>query len=161
MTLDERNKAIADFITSECLPILRSKGEDYAGKDADPNRNFAAVADALGLTPYQVWAVYFQKQTIALINAIKANPANPATKGEPIRERLIDIINYAGILESMIEPAPPAELEYNDKYFRVLKRALKSTLAEESQKTADRFPYNRARPDEEIEIKTNANGMKH
>ncbi len=102
MTLNERNEIISNFIDENCKGILASKGEDYAGKDADPNRNFSVVAEWLGLTKYQVWAVYFSKHVLAVLNSIKANPEKPERKAESIDGSIADGINYLGILESML-----------------------------------------------------------
>jgi hypothetical protein len=100
MNIETRNELFVGLL-KECSDILNSKGLDYAG-DEDANRNFKAVGQALGLTPFQTWAVYFNKHVDAVNNAIKSNPENPKRRAESVEESLKDIINYAGILYTLI-----------------------------------------------------------
>lgn len=110
MNLQERNELIKQFIERKCLPVLENKGADYSGL-LDGNKNFKETAELLKLSKYQVWAVYFKKQVDGLLNAIKSHPNAPQTNGEPLQERIIDIINYAGILESLISEEKQTEPE--------------------------------------------------
>jgi hypothetical protein len=102
MTINERNILFAKFFNDECLGTMTAKGGDYAG-DSDANQNFKRIATILGLSKYQVWSVYFNKHVDAVNNSIKRNPERPVRKAEGIKESLKDIINYAGILLSMLE----------------------------------------------------------
>ena len=96
MTLDERMK-VFDMLRQEELEILSSKGLDYAG-DEDALRNFKINAERLGLTKYQVWAVYAMKHIDALLVAIKKNPDDPTRQGETFYESILDVRNYLGLL---------------------------------------------------------------
>jgi len=103
MNLDDRNELIEEFFQKVCMPILDAKGADYAGrKTDDPNQNFSIIAELMGLSKYQVWAVYYLKQVIAILNAIKVNPEKPVTSAESIDQRIADAVNYPLIMKSML-----------------------------------------------------------
>ena len=100
MNIQERQN-VAEKRFNECLKVLLAKGKDYAGKE-DSLANFKRNAERLGLSKYQVWATYFNKHIDSVNNAIKYNPINPQVESEPLTERIIDIINYAVILEALL-----------------------------------------------------------
>jgi len=102
MTINERNELFREFFENECMATMTAKGGDYAG-DSDANQNFKRIAAILGLSKYQVWSVYFNKHVDAVNNSIKRTPERPERQAEGIKESLKDIINYAGILLSMLE----------------------------------------------------------
>ncbi len=81
---------------------LESKGVEYQKMD-NVLSNFENNASDLGLTPYQIWSVYFSKHTKSIINAIKKNPNNPEDKtlSEPFEGRIIDAIAYLLLLNAM------------------------------------------------------------
>jgi hypothetical protein len=81
---------------------LESKGVEYQKMD-NVLSNFENNATDLGLTPYQIWSVYFTKHTKSIINAIKKNPNNPEDKSlsEPFEGRIVDAIAYLLLLNSM------------------------------------------------------------
>jgi hypothetical protein len=81
---------------------LESKGVEYQKLD-NVLSNFENNATDLGLTPYQIWSVYFSKHTKSIINAIKKNPDNPEDKSlsEPFEGRIIDAIAYLLLLNAM------------------------------------------------------------
>ena len=102
MNHTERLK-FAEGIFEQCLDIMRTKGLSYASQ-GDAAENFKRIAEATGMTKYQVWAVYFGKHVLSLNNAVKRNPELPAVAdGEPIAGRVADIINYAVLLAMMVE----------------------------------------------------------
>jgi len=101
MTIPERN-LIAQEIFKKCLDVLTRKGKDYAGNE-DSLSNFKRNAERLGLTKYQVWAIYFNKHVDSINNAIKSSPNNPQVESEPLEQRIIDIINYAVILLCLLK----------------------------------------------------------
>lgn len=101
MTLKERER-ITKEIFDECMKVGRAKGQDYAGKE-DTLHNFKGIADDLGLTKYQVWAVYCSKQIYSIMNSIKLDPNNPQVESEPLRERIKDVIVYMVILQALME----------------------------------------------------------
>ena len=83
----------------QILEITRSKGADYAS-DTDRLSNFKLQAERLGLTPYQIWAVYANKHWDA-INAFVRN--NGQLESEPIESRIHDIIVYSFLLLGLIQ----------------------------------------------------------
>lgn len=101
MTYEERNKLVTE-IQKKANDVLLKKGADYAGK-SDPNANFKEIASLTGMTKYQTWSIYFMKQVLGIVKAIKENPNKPITNGEPLSERIIDVINYASILYTLLE----------------------------------------------------------
>jgi len=132
MTIKERNKLFKEFFENECLGTLTLKGGDYAG-DLDANQNFKRIAKALALSQYQVWSVYFNKHVDAVNNSIKRNPLRPERQAEGIKESLKDIINYAGILLSMLE-----EDKYVDQLEAIMDKVNgKITYHEEARKEMD------------------------
>ena len=101
MTLEERQR-IAEVRFAKCAKLLFAKGKDYAG-DKDALANFKQVASMLGLTPFQVWGVYFLKHVMSVTNSIIANPQNPQVESEPLEERITDAINYLVLFEALLK----------------------------------------------------------
>lgn len=101
MTIEERQLEV-EKIYSEAKQIMLSKGKSYAGTGQDSLANFKRNAERLGMSKYQIWAVYFNKHIDSINSAIAANPDNPVDFSESIRGRVIDVINYATILECLL-----------------------------------------------------------
>ena len=99
MTIEQR-QTIVEEIFQEALKIMEAKGKSYAGKDS--LSNFKRNAERLGLTKYQIWAVYFNKHVDSINNAIQDNPEHPIDASESIRGRVLDAINYLTILECLL-----------------------------------------------------------
>jgi hypothetical protein len=93
---------LADELVNEAIGVLKAKGKDYSS-DTDALANFKRNADKLGLTKYQVWSLYFTKHVDAIINSIKRDPVNPQVESEPIKSRVVDIINYGICLVALLE----------------------------------------------------------
>lgn len=100
MTVEDR-QIIFSAIFDECKKTMIAKGKSYAGTE-DSLANFKRNAERLGMTPFQVWAIYFNKHIDSINNAIKENPEHPVDSSESIRGRIIDTINYATILECLL-----------------------------------------------------------
>lgn len=98
---DQFDKVMGETFET-CQKILSKKGPDYAG-NSDRYNNFRLVAELIGISPYQVLAVYACKQFLGELNAIKQNPMYPTTAGEPFSERVHDTINYQLLLKGMRE----------------------------------------------------------
>jgi hypothetical protein len=97
-----RNEYIEKFFYEKCLSVLRKKGADYTEGLAkpSPNANFQAVTDMIdntAVTKYTVWLVYFAKHLTALLKWIKKG----TLASEPIEGRIVDMVNYLLILQSM------------------------------------------------------------
>lgn len=86
-----------DFYKS-IVDINKKKGNDYAG-DEDAFRNFKEVAERSGLTPSQVWSVYFHKHMMAIETFIR----DGKVESEAIEERIKDAILYLFLLHGMIQ----------------------------------------------------------
>ena len=61
--------------------MIREKSACYASPD-DPLDNFKRNTARLGMTPFQVLAIYFSKHADAIIEAIKKNPEKPLDTSE-------------------------------------------------------------------------------
>ena len=79
--------------------LLLKKGADYTRHDVDRLSNFKRNAASVGLTPLQIWAVYFNKH----IDAIMAYVKTGKTESEAITGRIDDSINYLYLLEGLIK----------------------------------------------------------
>lgn len=101
MNFTERQETIQELFDN-CLFILEKKGADYSSQ-ADALDNFKKGAEALGLTKYEIWAVYWKKHVDSVLNSIKRNSANPQTESEPLEERIKDIINYSALLYCLLK----------------------------------------------------------
>lgn len=77
---------------------INRKNADYAGESESAFAAFEEVAEALGLTPMEVWATYYMKHVQALMRYIKGGKL----ESEGIRSRLLDLTTYPAILEAMI-----------------------------------------------------------
>lgn len=97
MTHQEREK-VFEYIQKEIKKIRETKGYDYTLGTGDANRNFKKVAEVLGLTPEQVLWVYVEKHLDAIRSFIKSGEL----KGEGIEAKILDVINYLGILYSLL-----------------------------------------------------------
>lgn len=90
------------LLLHKVLEMLESKGSEY---QANQNvfSNFETNAEKLGMSPYQIWAIYFNKHVESINNAIKKNPSAPHDQNlaEPFEGRIIDAIAYLLILNGM------------------------------------------------------------
>ena len=100
MTLEERSM-LAEGIFNNCANILTVKGKAYSGEE-DVLSNFKVNAERLGLSKYQIWAVYFNKHVDSINHAIAANPVLPKDSSEGLDSRIVDVINYAVILQALL-----------------------------------------------------------
>ena len=71
--------------------IMNEKQPEYTNNNADILNNFKTTAEALKITPIEVWAMFFHKHT----QSIMTHAQNSKTKmSEPIESRYADLINY-------------------------------------------------------------------
>ena len=101
MTITQRDKHTEDLF-SECLSVLHGKGNAYSGEE-DANSNFKRNAERLGATKYQVLMIYLNKHYDGIMNAVKFNPDYPVEKTEGMHGRIVDVINYLVILDSLLK----------------------------------------------------------
>lgn len=98
-----------DFIThvgnrtAKRVELLKKKGESYSG-EGDAFANFKRNAERLGLSKYQIWAVYCAKHLDSIFNAIKRTPTCPmdTSEAEGVQGRIDDAINYLELLSGML-----------------------------------------------------------
>jgi hypothetical protein len=90
-------------LVEEVNKTLSAKGVEYQ-KNENVLSNFETNAQDLGLSPFQIWSIYFTKHTKSIINAIKNKPENPSDPklSEPLEGRIIDAIAYLTLLYAMI-----------------------------------------------------------
>ena len=79
--------------------LLKVKGADYTRHSEDRLSNFKRNAEAVGLSPVQVWAVYAGKHWDAIMAFVKTGK----TESEGIEGRLDDLHNYLYLLEGLLK----------------------------------------------------------
>lgn len=95
------NKAFVVFcdkIFTECAAILEAKGPDYSGLQ-DRLKNFKEVAAKYDVSAEAAVMIYYEKHMQAVSTYIKSGKLT----GEPIREKIKDLINYLVLLGAIIE----------------------------------------------------------
>lgn len=70
--------------------VAAPKRVEYTGDSDDALNNFKRIANRLGMSPLQVWAVYFNKHVDSVNTFIKGNDA----VSEPMGSRFADMLNY-------------------------------------------------------------------
>lgn len=98
---DKKRNELLKNLFSHCEAMMNKKGKSYAGSE-DVLANFKRNAELLGMTPFQVWAVYFNKHVDSINNAIKENPEYPIDRSEDIKGRIIDSISYLTLFDCLL-----------------------------------------------------------
>jgi len=96
MTYKQREKVFKG-IMKFCKTTWKTKGKDYAGKDV--LSNFKETAKNYGVTPEQALMILVDKHLIAIRSWIRRG----VLKGEPIEAKILDAINYLGMLLCLIQ----------------------------------------------------------
>jgi len=96
MDLDTFLKEHEDLI-AKSVDLLKAKNKDYS-TDGDPLAGFKKIANDIGISPFQVWAIFASKHWNALTNFAK----DGKVESEPIEGRIIDMINYSVLLHLLI-----------------------------------------------------------
>ena len=79
------------YILEKALDIMNAKQPEYTNKSIDVLHNFKSTAKSIGITPMEVWAVFFNKH----IQAILSHSGDPSMhQAEPIDSRYADALNY-------------------------------------------------------------------
>lgn len=91
-----KNDRFADLF-HDAVRTLRAKNADYSGKD-DRIANFRRLSVDLGLPMRQVWFVFFSKS----LDAIRTYARDGQVESEPIRQRIIDAIDYLALLDMIV-----------------------------------------------------------
>lgn len=90
MTLEQFEYASRE-LSATALDIQVAKRPAYTGGNVDVLHNFKTVAARVGVTPQQVWAVYWLKHVDAILSAM-ARPDLP--QAEAVIGRFADSRNY-------------------------------------------------------------------
>jgi hypothetical protein len=98
MNIEKFNELNKEMMKN-CYTLLNQKGHDYTNGEQDALYNFKLVATRTGLTPLQVWSVYFTKHIDAIYTYLKKGEL----KSEPIDSRIQDAINYLLLLNGLIK----------------------------------------------------------
>ena len=98
MTRDDFTKLMQSTF-DRLLEINQTKGREYARGDDDALANFKRHAEALGLRPEQVWAVYAGKHWDAIMSYVKEGRTQSE---ETIDGRIHDLMLYALILLGLV-----------------------------------------------------------
>jgi hypothetical protein len=88
-----------ESLAAERLAIVMAKRPEYTEGHIDVLNNFKVVAREVGLTPIQVWYVYFRKH-VASISQFAKNPT--MSQSEPIKGRICDAMNYLELLNALV-----------------------------------------------------------
>jgi hypothetical protein len=91
MTHKEFAKIIKEDLYETAASIRTAKEPEYTMESADVLNNFKQSAIRAGVTPMQVWSIFFDKQ----LTSIQAHIKNPDLKqAEPLDSRWADLYNY-------------------------------------------------------------------
>jgi hypothetical protein len=90
MTQEQFNEAY-DTLYNHAMSIREAKQPEYTLESADVLNNFKESARRAGVTPLQVWSIFFDKQ----LSSIQAHIKNTDLKqAEPLSSRFADLYNY-------------------------------------------------------------------
>lgn len=98
MTREQFDK-VRDDLLNEAFGISKSKGKDYSRSNEDILHNFKSVGERLGQPALDVLMVYMLKHQDAIENYVKTKGQS---ESEPIRQRIIDNINYLTLLYGLL-----------------------------------------------------------
>lgn len=98
MNISKYHELREDLI-ADAFEVSNKKGQDYTQKSQDALKNFKTVAERTGLTAKQVLGVYMMKHQDAIASFIEHDGQ---LESEPIKERIIDNINYLTLLWGLI-----------------------------------------------------------
>ena len=98
MNREEFNKQ-RDSLLEEAFQISKNKGKDYSRDNEDVLYNFKSVGERLGMNPLDVLMIYMLKHQDAIETFVKSKGQS---ESEPIRQRIIDNINYLTLLYGLI-----------------------------------------------------------
>ncbi len=92
--------ALVSKSESRRLELRVQKGEEYTRGEEDVLSNFKRVAAGLGLSPLQVWWVYFHKHIDALASFIRLSEER---SNEPIEGRIDDLHVYLDLCYGLVK----------------------------------------------------------
>lgn len=102
MTNEEFNRLIVEPTLKRMEELGRVKGSEYAG-DTDRLANFKRNAEALGLQPLQVWAVYAAKHWDSVMQFIQdTGKGVDRPRSESISGRADDLLVYFMLFQALL-----------------------------------------------------------
>lgn len=102
---------LLDIIVStldEVKNEILSKNSSYS-EEHDALSHFKTEAKEVGLTPFQVWHVFFNKHISSIKKAIKDNPDYPIEMTEGLKGRIKDAIAYLVFLKALQQEHLPKD----------------------------------------------------
>ena len=134
MDLDTFLKEHEDLI-AKSVDLLKAKNKDYS-TDGDPLAGFKKIANDIGISPFQVWAIFASKHWNALTNFAK----DGKVESEPIEGRIIDMINYSVLLHLLIIDSKSWMKEQQKEFITTNKKVqdIRLTLTEYERNALDR-----------------------
>lgn len=99
--LAEIVEAHTEDVLSNIKSLILKKNAAYSSV-MDALNNFKEGAEEIAVTPYQVWAIYFKKQTSAILKAIADDPQHPQDLSEGLYSRLQDSIAYILLFNALL-----------------------------------------------------------
>jgi hypothetical protein len=91
MTQKEFARIIKDDLYATASDIRNAKQPEYTMESEDILNNFKQAAKRAGVSPMQVWSIFFDKQ----LSSIQAHIKNPnLVQAEPLDSRWADLYNY-------------------------------------------------------------------
>lgn len=91
----EKYREFRQELIDEAFGVSDDKNDDYTVGSQDALHNFKSVAERRDMHPMDVLMVYKQKHQDAIDNFVRTRGES---ESEPIRQRIIDDINYSVLL---------------------------------------------------------------
>jgi len=131
-------------ILNRCLNILKTKAVDYAS-DTDRLAEFRATAEAMDTSMEQVLGTYVNKHMRSIFTYCRGEEL----KGEPVEEKIMDVIVYMMLLFKMVQEKKeytdsmdwPTDVELTE-YYDNEERLRKKAAAVEALKEVKEEPLN-------------------
>lgn len=133
----EKYHEVREKLIEDAFEVSNKKGQDYTQKSDDALKNFKSVAERTGMTSKQVLGVYMMKHLDAISSFIEHDGQ---LESEPIKERIIDAINYLCLLWGLIQEDEVGDLteerrkeiqdEWNEGGFKEYKKVFKEPWAD-------------------------------
>ena len=90
---------VRNELLDEAFQISKAKGQDYSRNNEDVLYNFKSVAERLGIHSVDTLMIYMMKHQDAIETFVKVKGQS---ESEPIRQRIIDNINYLTLLYALL-----------------------------------------------------------
>lgn len=95
----EKFEQVREDLLNEAFGISKAKGKDYSRSNEDILYNFKSIGDRLDIGSVDTMMIYMMKHQDAIENFVKTKGQS---ESEPIRQRIIDNINYLTLLYALL-----------------------------------------------------------